>query len=119
MNRHKVPVPVIIPHSRDLPENPMDAPVCRTCGKKHWSRLCAGSVTDPVTQAVTPEPVTSQGPGNATPRIMEIEALRAEVVMLKRQLADAGTKATACPECERRRQQTAERVRKHRKQSPA
>jgi 4-hydroxy-3-methylbut-2-en-1-yl diphosphate synthase IspG/GcpE len=45
---------------------------------------------------------------------MEIEALTAEVVRLKRELADAGTKAVACPECERRRHEVAQRVRKHR-----
>jgi hypothetical protein len=32
----------------------MDAPKCRTCGERHWSRLCVTpTVTSPVTQPVT------------------------------------------------------------------
>jgi hypothetical protein len=97
----------------------MDAPVCRTCGKKHWSRLCDGE------GAVTKRPVALPEPRSVTVKpersvtgstafALEIDALRAEVAMLKRKLAEAGTVQTACPECERRRAATAERVRKSR-----
>jgi hypothetical protein len=50
----------------------MDAPVCRTCGKKHWSRVC-DDVTKPVTKNVTPRDTVSVTPQK------EIEALRAEL----------------------------------------
>ena len=45
----QVPVPVTAPHFR---ERAMEAPRCRSCGEKHWSRLCvtpAVTVTKPVT----------------------------------------------------------------------
>jgi hypothetical protein len=101
----------------------MDPPVCRTCGKKHWSRVCTETL--PVTRQEdealpVAQPVTLPGPRNATPKLVapsqlnaalaEVEALRAEVVVLKKGLATSGF----CPECERRRQQTAERVRRSR-----
>jgi hypothetical protein len=102
-------------------EQPMDAPTCKICGQKHWSRLC-NPVTKGEARNATVADVTLQR--NATPKLVapselraakvEVEALRAEVVQLKRELAEAGTKATACPECERRRAQVAERVRKSR-----
>jgi hypothetical protein len=76
---------------------PMDAPLCRTCGQRHWSRLCA--VTKPVTGAVPVTPaVTEAKPTWTSVRaaVDEIETLRArvracdtEVVMLKRELAEA------------------------------
>ena len=92
----------------------MEAPKCRICGERHWARLC--EVTLPEPRNVTETHVTEKR--NVTPRILEIEALTAEVVRLKRELADAGARAVACPECERRRQEVAARVRKHRKAKP-
>jgi hypothetical protein len=104
----------------------MDAPVCRTCGKKHWSRLCAGEVTDPVTQTVTGQvtkpvtvtpPVTRDVPRSVAPSKLaalevENEALRAEVVMLKRKLADVNKVPTTSTE-------RMKKLRERRKQSPA
>jgi hypothetical protein len=95
----------------------MDAPVCRTCGKKHWSRLCQGDdVTLPEPRSVTPKPVSSVTMPTAVAVTLKAECARltAEVIILKRKLAEAGVKQTACPECERRRAATAERVRKSR-----
>ena len=60
----------------------MDAPKCRICGERHWSRLCA--VTRNVTPVVT-KPVTVT-PAVTDPRDQEIARLRAEVEMLKRML---------------------------------
>lgn len=79
----------------------MEAPVCRTCGKRHWIRVCDGDVT-PVTKprnAPITNPVTVTQ--NVTPPVtqivtrclecerleQEIERLTAEVVHLKRELA--------------------------------
>jgi hypothetical protein len=101
----QVLVLVIAPHSRDPPdvfrEDHMDAPVCRTCGQKHWSRVC--DVTPAVTKPVTP-PVTVTKPVTQTINdlIIENAALSAEVAMLKRKLASRVAMTSA------------ERVRKHR-----
>jgi hypothetical protein len=85
----------------------MDAPVCRTCGKKHWSRICQG---DDVTSPVTPpspkpvtKPVTSDVPRSVAPSKLaalevENEALRAEVAMLKAELAKARPVTTTSAE---------------------
>jgi hypothetical protein len=95
------------------------APTCKICGNEHWSRLCYDRRDEPAV-ALQPKPVALP----ATPKLVapsalkaaldEVEALRCEVIQLKRELADSGTRATACPECERRRQQVADRVRKSR-----
>jgi regulator of replication initiation timing len=84
----------------------MDAPVCRTCGQKHWTRLCPGDdvtpdVTKPVTKLVT---VTKHVTQTIVDLVAENEALRAEVAMLKRKLAEANKVPMT----------SAERVRKHR-----
>lgn len=60
----------------------MDAPVCRICGEKHWSRVCGAP---PVTKTVTFKPDVTR----AVTRCTECEALRAEVKMLKAELAKA------------------------------
>jgi hypothetical protein len=102
----------------------MDAPVCRTCGKKHWSRVCSGGddVTPPSPKPVTPRVTVTE---TVTPRLVapsrlaalevENEALRAEIVMLKRKLAEAhGGGKAAMTGAERVR-----KLRERRKQSPA
>jgi hypothetical protein len=125
----QVLVLVIVPHSRDPPdvfrEDHMDAPVCRTCGQKHWSRLCEGFGADkPVTKAVTEpvtKPVTVTNPvtevidwkqaatkltSDCLTLTAEVMRLTAEVAHLKRQLSEAnGGKVPMT---------SAERVRKHR-----
>jgi hypothetical protein len=66
----------------------MDAPTCKLCGERHWSRLC-----EPVTRTVT-----------VTARVtcQECEQLRAEVARLKVLLADAnGVKPLAMTGAER------------------
>jgi hypothetical protein len=70
----------------------MDAPTCKICGEKHWSRLC-----NPVTKgrnAVTPVTPERNVPKLVAPsqlKALEVEneALRAEVVTLKKLLSDA------------------------------
>jgi hypothetical protein len=62
----------------------MDAPLCRTCGKRHWERLC---VTPTVTEPVT-KPVTVTAPVTPLADQVEIEALRAEVKMLRQRLTE-------------------------------
>jgi hypothetical protein len=61
----------------------MDAPTCKICGEKHWSRLC-----NPVTKGVTR---TVTRTADVTPAVTcaECERLRDEVAKLKRLLADA------------------------------
>lgn len=51
----------------------MEAPKCRTCGERHWSRIC-DDVTIPVTRPVT-KPVTSSPPvtTSVTPRQADLE----------------------------------------------
>lgn len=70
----------------------MDAPTCRICGEKHWSRVCDGD--DAVTKRVTPSrpvtvPVTPDDPAWKPSAQAQIDALVAEVAMLKRELAEA------------------------------
>lgn len=95
----------------------MEPPLCRTCGKKHWSRVCEETstvtVTKPVSATVTPN-VTPKLSAIETPRMVapsklaaletENEALRAEVAMLKGRLADVNKLPMT----------GAERVRRHR-----
>jgi uncharacterized protein YlxW (UPF0749 family) len=75
----------------------MDAPICRVCGKKHWSRVCDGddAVTKRVTQAdpVTKIVTTRQADLEIGNRrlVAENERLTTEVASLKRQLAEAHT----------------------------
>jgi hypothetical protein len=59
----------------------MDAPKCRICGERHWSRLCVTpDVTRDVTRDVTvTKPVTCQ----------QCERLRAEIVDLTSSLAQS------------------------------
>jgi hypothetical protein len=91
----------------------MDPPVCRICGKKHWSRVC-GQEADvrgqpaPVLGQDEPRPRTPQGHWTDQWKT-EIEALRAEVVELKRELAQR-----ECPTCRERRSKDAERKRSSR-----
>lgn len=79
---------------RDLIEVTMEPPLCRTCNKRHWSRLCYEPRND-VTKIATPpvaKPVTSGShvaPSVTRDYEAEIEALQAEVAMLKRALAEA------------------------------
>src|SRR5882672_3430250 len=65
----------------------MDAPKCRTCGERHWSRLCEPVVTQPVTKPVTPS-VTVTKPVTAVavpcPQCAQYEA---EIKRLKNQAA--------------------------------
>jgi hypothetical protein len=56
------------------------------CGKKHWSRVCYGDDVTPVTKPIV-TPVTVTKPSVTV--CAECEALRAEVVILKRKLAEA------------------------------
>jgi hypothetical protein len=83
----------------------MEAPKCRVCGERHWSRVCNDGdqpmkgVTKPVT--VTPavmHEVTKTVTWCKTcgENAVLIEALEDEVAMLKRQLA-AYTKAAMTP----------------------
>jgi hypothetical protein len=87
-----------LPHHRPIPNSGgsfpesilMDAPICKICGEKHWSRLC-----NPVTKGVTSNaPVTKI----VTPRQADLEAdnkrlvgevarLTEEVRALKQELA--------------------------------
>jgi hypothetical protein len=81
----------------------MDAPLCRTCGTKHWDRICPGTgntFAPPEPRALVTKPVT------VTPVVTCAccERLRVEIAMLKRELA-LKTKPPMT---------TAERVRKHR-----
>jgi hypothetical protein len=76
----------------------MEPPLCRTCGKNHWSRLC-----EAVTPAVT-SPVTPRVTQTIADLVAENGALRAEVKMLKAELAKAHKPPMT----------GAERVRKHR-----
>jgi hypothetical protein len=57
----------------------MEAPKCRTCGERHWARVCPKfqKAAKPVTPAVIEMQAT-------------IESLRAEVKQLKRELARRG-----------------------------
>jgi hypothetical protein len=63
----------------------MEAPKCKTCGERHWSRIC------PKFQKVSKEMKP------ATPLLIEMQAtidsLRAEVKQLKRELAKRGRKS--------------------------
>jgi hypothetical protein len=96
----------------------MDPPVCRICGKKHWSRVCGQEDVRGQEEA----PVQGQEPRPRTPKLVapselkaaqgEIEALRAEVVELKRELAQR-----ECPTCRERRSRDAERKRGSRTKS--
>jgi hypothetical protein len=63
----------------------MEAPICRTCGQRHWSRLCYEPRNEPVTPRVT---VTADVT-LVRDLEREIVALHKEVAMLKRQLASA------------------------------
>ena len=90
----------------------MQMPKCRTCGELTWDRVCGGpgshnkgarrvtkhivtNVTKPantVTKAVTPranvtKATVTSPPGRVAALEAEIEMLRAEVVVLKRELA--------------------------------
>jgi len=57
----------------------MEPPVCKICGKRHWSRLC-----EPVTRTVTePGPVTRIVTGCPNCKLLE-----AEITWLKRQLSE-------------------------------
>jgi hypothetical protein len=92
----------------------MHAPKCRTCGQRHWSRLCQDvtedvtSVTETVTSVAKPVTVTPA----VTPRLVapsklaalqtENDALRAEVAMLKRKLAEVNRLPTTSAERMRR-----------------
>ena len=78
----------------------MDAPKCRTCGERHWSRVCAepmGGINRepsplwPVTKPVTSVTKSVTKPPEVTKpvtRCSNCEALETEVAHLKRQLAE-------------------------------
>jgi hypothetical protein len=92
----------------------MKPPLCKVCGEAHWSRLCHtdrverdASGNHTVTAGVTvTAPVTPKliAPSQLAAAQAEIEALQAEVVKLKRALAEVGHKVMT----------GAERARKHR-----
>ena len=90
----------------------MEAPVCRTCGHRHWSRVCQGK---PVAL-----PVALQKPRNVTAPRDEVTALTVDLAAMKAEVArlTLALASRACPECERRRAGTAERVRKSRARQP-
>lgn len=114
------------PHFRPLPKlHPvfsesmlMDAPKCRICGERHWSRVCDDSVTKRVTSSVSVTPIVTKMARESDAEFTrltglifdgqkEIERLRDEVARLKRELAEAhGSKKAAMS--------GAERVRLHR-----
>jgi hypothetical protein len=76
----------------------MEAPICKICGERHWSRLCYAPRNAPVTKAVTaPERATPKlvAPSQLAAALTENEALRAEVVMLKQKLSEANGGARA------------------------
>jgi len=106
----------------------MDAPTCRTCGKKHWSRVCDGDddVTKrvtPVTKNVTPRDIVTATVTpikqadleieNRTLRI-EVERLTTEVMYLKKRFADEHQKTVPVAERNRIAMTPAERQRKRR-----
>jgi hypothetical protein len=79
----------------------MDAPICRSCGKKHWSRLCddvTSHVTPNVTKGVTgyvtsvmpvTRPVTPDDPWIECERLQQqVVLLTTEIAMLKQRLAE-------------------------------
>lgn len=95
----------------------MKAPVCRTCGKVHWSRLCytdrvernaeryspeteSVTVTPPETHVVTPRQADLEVANRV--QMIRIAELEQEVRQLKQQLAGKAPMTSA------------ERVRKHR-----
>lgn len=101
----------------------MKPPICRTCGKSHWSRLCNGDVTDDVTEPVTKPPVTPPVTRPVTPKLVapsqllvlevENEALRSEVARLKQALSEAnGSRPLAMTGAERVRKLRAKRKEK-------
>jgi hypothetical protein len=73
----------------------MDAPICRSCGKKHWSRLCNADVAKPATVDVAATPVVAMKvyegltvtPEDVAAIVREVALLSAEVATLKRELA--------------------------------
>lgn len=77
----------------------MEPPKCRICGEKHWGPLCHQRAKPRRLQPVTMQVPLAQG-SNTLP---EIEALRAEVGWLKRELA-----LRECPVCKRRRESRSE-----------
>jgi hypothetical protein len=69
----------------------MDAPVCRTCGTRHWSRLCNDVATKPVArnedvalQSVNEKPVSNFLMSDLE---RENELLRLEVARLRAELS--------------------------------
>lgn len=60
----------------------MEAPKCRTCGERHWSRVC--SVTKNVT--LVTKNVTKTDPEDVGALHAEIARLRAELASLRRVL---------------------------------
>jgi len=112
---------------------------CLKCGEVHWSsQPCAGAklpefVTKPVTprnatasRNATVEPLrnATDKPGRIAAMEAEIEAQAAEIRQLKQLLAVKhdrieGASKAICPECERRRLQVLDRVRKARAKGKA
>ena len=96
----------------------MDPPVCRTCGKKHWNRLCSDvtepvTVTKPVTEPVT-KPVTPKliAPSELRAAHAQIAALRAEIAMLEQKLASQTKLPMSAAERQRRRRAGGQELKK-------
>ena len=94
----------------------MEAPKCRTCGERHWSRLCfpvtksvtvTPSVTPPVTTIVTPRQADLETENKRLRA--EVERLLEEVRRLKQEIAQ-GRLLTAA---ERQRNSRARRKQAH------
>ena len=98
----------------------MDAPKCRTCGERHWDRVCptppavakSRNVTAPVRSVV--RNVT------ANPRSDLIGDLEAEIKMLKRKLAESHAELEEMrASMAKLKDANAERVRQHRAKQKA
>src|SRR6516164_1967532 len=79
----------------------MLAPKCRSCGERHWGLCVERRLANPVPPHVTLQPLSAPVTLQTT-------------TPAEAQQAAAPAEARWCPECERRRLQTLERVRRHR-----
>jgi hypothetical protein len=82
----------------------MEAPVCRICGKKHWSRVCDGNedVTKRVTVTASVTPLREADLEAALKQALaEVERLTNEIERLKVVIANEHWKTV--PEAERNR----------------
>lgn len=64
----------------------MDPPICRACGKRHWSRVCNDAALH-ATKPFVPDVPRLVAPSKLAALVAENEALTAEVAMLKKKLA--------------------------------